>query len=43
MGLPDSFRKYRFLVWEIKNTIIRHTVSGWMNTFSVLVVVEDVP
>jgi hypothetical protein len=43
MGLPDSFRKYRFLVREIKNTIIRYTMSGWMNTFSVLVIVEDVP
>ena len=38
--LPESFRKYRFLVREIKITIIPYTMSGGMNTFSVLVIVE---
>jgi len=40
MGLPESFGKHRFLVREIKITIIRYTMSGGMNTFSVLVIVE---
>jgi len=41
MGLPDSFRKYRFLIREIKITIIHYTISKVMNSISVLVIVED--
>jgi len=41
MGLPAPFRKYRLLVKEIKITIILYTISRVMNTFSVLVIVED--
>ena len=41
MGLPDPFRKYWFFVREIKITIIHSTISQVMNTFSVLVIVEE--
>lgn len=41
MGLPDSFRKYWFLGREINITITRFTISGVMNTFSFLVIVEE--
>jgi len=40
-GLPDFFREYRLLVREIKVMIIHYTISKVMNTFSVLVIVEE--
>jgi len=41
MGLPDSFRKYRYWLGRSKSRIIHYTISRVINTFSVLVIVEE--